>query len=140
MTVAAAFRRFLVVGAVGFAVDGGLVWLLVSSGLNPFLTRCFSFPIAVIVTWRLNRAWTFPSSPGASRRGHIMTYFAVQFMGAMANLAVYTLLLLRIETTALNALIAFGLGSMAGLFVNFEGSRRFVFASPLRDGGIQGPY
>lgn len=139
MTVTTEFRRFLVVGTVGFAIDGGLVWLLVSGAMNPFITRCFSFPSAVIVTWWLNRVWTFPSSPGAARRGQITAYFAVQLMGATANLAAYALLLLLIETTALNALIAFAVGSIVGLFVNYEGSRRFVFAPPLGNVGMQGP-
>lgn len=139
MTLATEFRRFLVVGTVGFAIDGGLVWMLVSDGMNPFVTRCFSFPCAVIVTWWLNRVWTFPSSPSASRRGQITAYFAVQLLGAMTNLIAYASLLLLVEATALNALIAFAVGSIAGLFVNFAGSKRFVFALPLRDAGMQGP-
>lgn len=137
MTVRGDFLRFLLVGTVGFAIDGGLVWLLVSDGLNPLVSRCFSFPSAVIVTWWLNRTWTFPSSPNTSTAGQISAYFAVQLIGAMTNVAVYAVFLLFIEPNELNALIALAFGSIAGLFVNFEGSRRFAFAPPLRNEGKQ---
>lgn len=137
MTVTSTFLRFLVVGTVGFAIDGGLVWMLVSDGLNPLVTRCFSFPSAVIVTWWLNRIWTFATGPNGSKGRQISAYFAVQIVGALTNLCVYAMLLLFIESTALNVMIAFTFGSIIGLFVNFTGSKRFVFAPALPIAGNQ---
>ena len=52
--------RFGAVGAVGFIVDGGLLYGLVASGLLGSLTaRVVSFPTAVLTTWMLNRRFTF---------------------------------------------------------------------------------
>lgn len=132
MKVSQEFVRFLVVGTIGFAVDGGLVWFLVSQGIDPLLTRGFSFPSAVIVTWWLNRVWTFAAATKASAKRQITAYFMIQLIGALANLAVYAAILAFIPPDPLNALMAFAIGSVAGLFVNFTGSRRFVFADTAR--------
>ena len=53
------FPRFLAVGSVGFMVDAGVLWVLMSLGGDPYLSRGLSFAMAVSVTWALNRRWTF---------------------------------------------------------------------------------
>ena len=60
--------RFLIVGTVGFAIDGGLLYLLVRTDVDPYLARGLSFPPAVTATWYLNRVWTFAARQGAVRR------------------------------------------------------------------------
>ena len=132
MTVSKEFLRFLAVGAVGFAIDGGLVVALVAQDTDPLLARCFSFPSAVIATWWLNRIWTFAEAGNSPAGRQITAYFLVQLVGALTNLMVYAAILNVIAPTALNAFVAFALGSVAGLFVNFAGSRRFAFAAAKR--------
>jgi len=39
--------KFAAVGAVGFGIDGGLLFVLHQAGLDAMLARAFSFPIAV---------------------------------------------------------------------------------------------
>lgn len=138
MTISREFMRFLVVGTVGFAVDGGMVWVLVSGGMDPLVARCFSFPMAVLVTWWLNREWTFTSSSRKlASRHQIAAYIAVQLIGGSANFVAYAAVLSFITPTPPNALMAFALGSALGLIVNFTGAKWFVFAPSTRTVGTQ---
>lgn len=119
--------RFGVVGTVGFAVDGGLLWTLVTSGADPFLARAISFPVAVLATWWLNRIWTFAAADRTRPQRQLRLYFGVQLIGALSNFAVYSAILLMIEPIALNALAALAIGSFLGMFINFTGSKLCIF-------------
>lgn len=120
--------RFIVVGTLGFAIDGGLLYLLVSSGVDPYLARALSFPPAVTATWYLNRVWTFAARQGAARRQYVR-YLAVQLVGALTNYGVYAGILSLGHRTATGALAALAVGSVAGLLINFAGARALVFVS-----------
>jgi putative flippase GtrA len=122
------FTRFLAVGAVGFAIDGGLLDLLVWSGIDPYQARAISFPPAVTVTWYLNRVWAFAVRDKAARRQYLR-YIAVQIIGAVSNYALYAVVLLGIPHTSTGVLAAFAIGSAAGLVINFVGARKLVFVS-----------
>jgi putative flippase GtrA len=121
--------RYLVVGTVGFVVDGGLLWSLVKLGYDPFWVRCVSFPVAVLCTWWLNRVWTFSAAQDTRAVRQARNYFLVQIVGAASNFLVYSAVLLFVEPTAGNALIAFAFGSAVGLVFNYTLSKFFVFAS-----------
>jgi putative flippase GtrA len=120
--------RFVVVGAIGFAIDGSLLYLLVRNGTNPYLARGVSFPPAVTATWYLNRSWTFAAHAGSTHQQYAR-YITVQIAGALSNYAVYALVLLLIYQTAEKALVALAVGSATGLLVNFVGARTLVFVS-----------
>ena len=54
------FGRFVIVGGVGFCVDGGILVLLHQYfGLGILVSRLFSFLVAGTTTWYLNRRLTF---------------------------------------------------------------------------------
>jgi putative flippase GtrA len=120
--------RFLVVGTLGFAIDGGLLYLLVRIGVDPYLARAFSFPPAVTATWYLNRVWTFAARRGIVRQQYAR-YLAVQIIGALSNYGVYAAILSLGHRSAEGALAAFAAGSIAGLVINFAGARALVFVA-----------
>lgn len=119
--------RFGVVGGVGFVVDGGLLWLLLANGFDPYLARALSFPIAVVVTWALNRNWTFRETRDASKEGQFRRYFGVQVVGTLSNYAVYSLVISIFGTAGMTVFWAFALGSFIGSFINFCGARYLAF-------------
>ncbi len=119
--------RFGVVGGVGFVIDGALLWLLIWADVNPYLARAMSFPVAVVVTWVLNRNWTFRASRCASNKGQFRRYFAVQVTGALSNYLVYSVFITLFTMTGATLFWGFALGSFVGAFINFLGARLIAF-------------
>ncbi|HVY88683.1 MAG TPA: GtrA family protein [Hyphomonadaceae bacterium] len=126
------FLRFLAAGAVGFAVDYGM--LLVFTGLlhwPPLMARVGSVALAISSTWLINRMWTFrPAADEVRARGlgqELLGYGAVQLTGAAANFIIYGLAVALLGPKPLNLLVALMAGSCAALAINYFGARRFVF-------------
>ena len=119
--------RFGAVGAVGFLVDGGLLWLLVASEVNPYLARALSFPTAVFVTWALNRSWTFREASEASRKGQLQRYISVQVVGTLTNYVLYSIVITVFGTAGVVIFWGFALGSLCAAIINFLGARLFAF-------------
>lgn len=119
--------RFLLVGAVGFAVDVGvLAFLLYGLGYavapgGLIGSRVASFCAAIAVTFMLNARFTF----GASiRRSKLSRYVVIQSLGAGINIGTYTFLVLGpLE----RPLIAMAIGSAVATVSNFVLVRRFVY-------------
>jgi putative flippase GtrA len=121
------FARFGTVGIVGFVIDGGLLWMLMSEGFGPYSGRLFSFVPAAFVGWLLNRLWSFAAAPRTNPFRQFPRYLAVQTLGASANWLTYLLVIMLAGTGRVTALAALVAGSGAGMFLNFFGARRHVF-------------
>jgi putative flippase GtrA len=120
--------QYLLVGAVGFLVDGGVLAFEVHLlRIGPYLARGPSFLAAVTATWLLNRRHTFADlgcyAPGKEYR----LYVASQTIGALANLGVYALAIRNIALCAEFPVIALALGSAVALAVNYTLARFYVF-------------
>lgn len=125
--------RFGGVGVIGFVVDGGLLYLLLQRQFDPYLARAITFPLAVSVTWYLNRHWTFGIRRLQADRGReYRRYLLIQGLGAVANYAVYCVILWFVVQTPANALAALAVGALVGFAINFAGSRWWAFAESRR--------
>jgi len=125
----AEFLRFAVAGATGFAVDAGLVLFLNSVfGWQPIVARLPAFAVALVVTWLINRAWTFKGArAGRSVWAEFASYGAVQVTGGATNIGVYALVVALIGDQPLQLLFALAAGAGTGMAINYLGARRFVF-------------
>jgi putative flippase GtrA len=123
----AELARFAVVGAAGFLVDASVLQSLVSAaGWSPFIARAVSFPVALACTFALNRAWTFRSLRMPMLRAY-GAYSAIQAVGALLNLFVFSVCLLLAPPLYERPLIALGVGAAVSLFFNFYATRSLVF-------------
>lgn len=120
------FLRYCVVGTVGFCVDGGLL----QAGMHflefgPLVARVPSFLIAVIVTWYLNRTYTF-RKPTLSFLKSFPLYITANAVGLGINFGTYTAGVLTFPLMAQWPLIPLAIGSGLGLVFNFL-SARLIF-------------
>ncbi len=87
--------------------------------------RFVSFPIAVVVTWILNRKYNFnsksPALPEARR------YFVTQIAGALTNLCFFLGCVLLVPRLSQNPVTVLGFAAVVGFLVNFFLSSLFVF-------------
>lgn len=122
------FPRFVLVGAVGFVVDAGVLQALVSlAGWGLIEARAVAIPVAVFATWLLNRTVTFPESHGGPALRSLMRYAAVSAVGAGVNFVVYSLLVFASHAMAAMPLVPLAIASIVALIVNYLGSKHFAF-------------
>jgi putative flippase GtrA len=115
--------RFLQVGALGFAVDAGLLWLLVYPlEMPPILSRGISFLATIAVTFVLNARYTFAVRVSESSKSR---YVLIQLIGAVVNFTTYSVLVLG---GVLGPLWSLVVGSALSSAHNFFMMRRFVFS------------
>jgi putative flippase GtrA len=121
--------RFIAVGMLGLLTDLSIFSILALTGLDPLLVRLVSLACATVVTWRLNRAFTF-NRTGRHQGQEAMRYGIVTLMAQGASYAVFAVLVL----TTLGRLpqAALLIGAAVGGLVSYNGHRLFAFAPFLR--------
>ncbi|UUX49597.1 GtrA family protein [Nisaea acidiphila] len=121
------FLSFAVVGALGFLVDATALQLFLNvAGLDLYSARIGSFLVAVTFTWAMNRHFTFASDDPRLLR-EWFRFLSANSLGAGVNLGTYGILVWAIPIVAAHPVLGVAAGSIAGLAVNFLGSRFFVF-------------
>lgn len=119
------FIRFAIVGATGFLVDAGTLWLLLTfSPLGPLTARVIAIALAMTATWLLNRTFTF----GASKRSMVVEgfrYGVIAVITSLVNYGIYAGLLIMAPLLSPYAALVFA--SIAAMLFSFFGYSRFVF-------------
>jgi putative flippase GtrA len=117
--------RFVFVGGLGLVVDLSVFTLITWYGVQPLVARLASLAVATVVTWRLNRAFTFDRS-GRRQGEEAMRYAAVVTLAQTTSYAVFATLVLSVAARLPQvALIA---GAAAGALISYNGHRLFAFA------------
>jgi len=128
---------FIVVGSIGFIVDASVLTLLIDGHFaDPVVARLISIPTAVTVTYFLNRLFTFAEQKSELLGQEYFRYVVVQALGALTNFSVYIAILKFPPTAAVHPVAALAVGSLFGLFVNFIGSRYFVFTADNTENSV----
>lgn len=121
------FRRFCLVGTIGFGVDACVLYVLMYLGLSAVVARGGSFACAVTCTWLLNRRYTFRPAAGQSVVMEFLRYVSSMSAGALLNLAAYAWVVHTGPDTAWMPLVGVAIGSVVGLSANFLSARYWVF-------------
>jgi len=125
------FLRFAAVGAAGFLVDEGVLYLGQHAlGLGPYLARTLSIMTAMTFTWWGNRTITFRAHaavglPGMAREW--MRFVGSNAIGAAVNFSTYVVLIDFARPPFGNYYVAAACGVAVGLVFNFTLSKHFVF-------------
>ena len=121
------FPGFIVVGGIGFVVDGTLLSILVHLFDWPHLqARMVSFATAVTVTWLCNRRWVFAATDDGTRE--YGAYFGVQVVGAAINLGTYALVIALVPTLARLPVLPLAAGAALAMVFNYSAASRWVFS------------
>jgi len=117
------FFSFCVVGAVGFAVDSGILWILTTfADQSPLIARLISFFCAVTVTWLLNSYITFKSTHYSFPAW--MRYLSANGAGFLLNYSIYAILN---SIFVFSPLYAVSIASAVALIFNYIVNMRLVF-------------
>lgn len=112
------------VGGIGFIVDVGFTLTLIAFGMNPLFARIVAIALALLTTWRLNRALTFGAS-ATSQTSEGLRYFLVATVVALVNYGIYAGLLLTIPSIPPGLAVMIAVGLATGL--SYSGYRFFAF-------------
>ncbi|MGC8781989.1 MAG: GtrA family protein [Anaerolineae bacterium] len=126
------FLRFAVVGAWGFVVVfSDLNILIFVVHLPPWLANTFSFAIAVLNTFTLNRLWTVPESQQRPFNTQLAQFFLVNLVGYAINelvfLGSHALVWQHLFTAAMAWNLAKATASGVALFWNFGANRLWTW-------------
>jgi putative flippase GtrA len=124
-----AILSFGLVGVVGFLVDAGILQLVIrTEHIEVHLARVISFLVASGVTWRLNRRYTFNSSPsGHNQFIEWLRYLWSSAAGALFNYGAFSAVIAFAGDRGLYPLAGVAAGSLAGMSVNWLLYSRYVF-------------
>jgi putative flippase GtrA len=133
---------FVVVGAIGFLIDAGILTVLMTGfGLDHYSARAISFTVAVTFTWYMNRRWVFEKSTASMSGREYSSYLVVQAIGAVINLSVFVAVIEIVPKLTSLPVIPLAIGAVAALLFNFSASSRFVFSesrdSKTKSGGSE---
>jgi len=119
--------KFMVVGSIGFCIDGGLLTLLMKIGWEVISARLLSFLMSVTVTWLLNRLWTFRINKSITAHREYAYYFGIQTMGASINISIFYILIDKFPPFRDTPVIPLGFSAVASLAFNYIFSKITVF-------------
>jgi putative flippase GtrA len=122
----AQFMRFGVVGLAGLVVDTTTVYGLRHS-LGLYVAGLIAYVASATGNWMLNRIWTFRGQGSGSARRQWGLFMVTNLAGFVLNRGTYVILVTFVAAAADQPVIATAAGSVAGMLVNFNLSRRLVF-------------
>ena len=86
------FARFLTVGALGTALDFGLLTVLKLAGVSTLLANSFSFTAGVVNNFTWNSRWTFSDRRNGKWTEQFFQFLLVSMVGLALNNAIVLLL------------------------------------------------
>ena len=115
--------KFAIVGSTGIVVNEGILWLLVTNGVNVKIASPIAIETSIINNFILNNYWTFRGFKGSFLHKMVKYHFAVA-VGAIVNYLVLLTLTLIFNVHYLYANLV---GIFAGYIANYIVSELFVW-------------
>ncbi|MCM6775343.1 GtrA family protein [Nocardia sp. CDC159] len=141
--------KFAMVGGITWFVDTGIVYALKLTVLQdkPLTARAFGVLIATIVSYILNREWSFNARGGRQRHHEAALFFAVSGLAIVVTVIPQAVSLYVFDIRVPNvsaptqAIANFVTGQILGVLLamvfRFWALRRFVFPQDLREAQLE---
>ena len=117
--------RFLTVGGVGLAADIALFTIAWMLGVPALAAGLLALIAATVLTWRLNRVFTFDRS-GRSQTEEAVRYAVVTTLAQGTSYVIFVALILTVM--ARQPQLAITIGAAVGALISYNGHRLFAFA------------
>ena len=114
--------KFLVVGAVGYAINLAVYATLIHVGLHYLAAAACSFVVAVASNYTWNRLWTF-----RHQRGHVGAQGARFFVVSLAALGANLVLLQLLITLGTSEVVGQAIAIVLVTPLNFIGNKLWSF-------------
>lgn len=126
------FAQFGTVGVAGAVVDVATVYAT-KDRFGLYVAGLLAYGAAVTTTFALNRAWTFAGRGSGSIVRQWMLFVAANGVGFVLNRGTFFALVTLVPLCARHPVLAILAGVGAGMFANFNLSRKVVFRAPATD-------
>ncbi len=126
LAVAMQFMRFGAVGVMGLIIDTMIVYGL-RREIGLYGAGLLAYLVAASCNWLLNRVWTFRGNGSGPAHRQWAKFMIANLAGFALNRGAYVTLVTFSAAAAAQPIIATSAGSLAGMAVNFNLSRRLVF-------------
>ncbi len=135
--------KFAIVGGTTFVIDNGIWYLLKLTVLEekPVTAKIIAIIVATIVSYVLNREWSFRTRGGRERHHEAALFFLISGIGVVLNSAplYFSRYALQLEVPHVSRLVQevadFASGSIIGMllamFFRFWAFKRWVFPDEL---------
>jgi putative flippase GtrA len=116
--------RFGIAGTAGFAADAAILVLVIQQlHGGPIEARMISAPVAILLTFVLNRIWSFTDLEQPSIARSFGSYISVQGFGLLLNLLIYSLVIAIVRSPV----AALAVSSVSAMTLNYLGVRFWAF-------------
>jgi putative flippase GtrA len=135
--------KFAIVGGTTFVIDSAIFYTLKLTVLDakPVTAKIISGVVAVIVSYILNRGWSFKNRGGRRRRQEVLLFFAVSGIGVVLSFIplyissyVFGLRAPDVSLTTENLadfISAYVIGNLLQMVFRFWAFRRWVFPDEI---------
>lgn len=130
--LAVRFFRFAMVGTAGFLADATILAVGLYFGLGSIIARIPSFSVAVLVTWALNRSFTFQQKHRTFLRS-FPAYLSTSSIGLSINFGTYSALVKFVPFFSNDfggPHMALAIASITAMTFNYLAASRLIFRSP----------
>lgn len=115
---------FSIIGTIGFIVDSS-IFLLLFPHFSVAPSRVMSFGSAVMVTFLLNRQFTFKyqkkiNNHWIQETRILFKYLSGQIIGFISNIIIFTLIMIHTNWSAFYPIIPLAFSSIAALLINYS--------------------
>ena len=126
------FWRFNAVGVLGFAVQLGVLTLLVHAGVHYLPATALAVEVAILHNFFWHERWTWADRPGAGRTrlGRLARFHAVN--GGVSIAGNLLLMPVLVRACGLPVIPANTAAVLVCALVNFSGADRLVFSHKMR--------
>ena len=122
------FIRFSIIGGLGYFVDILVLFIAFEVlSFSVYFARLISAIFAATFTWVGNRFFTFSSTKRSNILKEWVDYLYAMIPGAIVNYSIFSFIVYAFGSDRMVLIIAVSLGVLAGLIINYNIARKYVF-------------